>query len=90
MVARVAFSVATVVKPDILIVDEILSVGDFRFQEKCNERIYEMMQGNTTVILVSHQMEQIEKICKNVLWLDHGHVKMVGKMQEVCELYKNS
>ena len=49
-----------------------------------------MMQGNTTVILVSHQMEQIETICKNVLWLDHGHVKMVGKMQEVCELYKNS
>ena len=90
MVARVAFSVATVVKPDILIVDEILSVGDFRFQEKCNERIKEMMKGKTTVILVSHQMEQIEKMCDGVLWLDHGHVKMVGKTREVCDVYKNS
>ena len=90
MVARVAFSVATVVKPDILIVDEILAVGDFRFQEKCSKRIKELMQGKTTVILVSHQMEQIESMCDSVLWLDHGHVRMVGETQKVCEIYKNS
>ena len=88
MVARVAFAVATIVKPDILIVDEILSVGDFRFQEKCNERIKKLMQGDTTVIIVSHQLEEIEKICNNVLWLDHGHLKMVGETEKVCSAYK--
>lgn len=90
MVARVAFAVATAVKPDILIVDEILSVGDFRFQEKCNNKINEMILDNTTVILVSHQIEQIEKMCNNVLWLEKGSVKMVGSKNEVCYAYKNS
>ncbi len=90
MVARVAFSVATVVKPDILIVDEILSVGDFKFQEKCNQRINDMMQGDTTVILVSHQMDQIEKICNNVVWLESGHVKMIGETNQVCSAYYNT
>ncbi len=90
MVARVAFAVATVVKPDILIVDEILSVGDFKFQEKCNNRIKEMMQGNTTVILVSHQIEEVEKICNRVLWLEKGSVKMIGNVKDVCSAYKTS
>ncbi len=89
MVARVAFAVATIVKPDILIIDEILSVGDFKFQEKCNKRIEELMKGDTTVIIVSHNMEEIEKVCKNVLWLDHGHLKMVGETEKVCTAYKN-
>ena len=90
MVARVAFAVATIVKPDILIVDEILSVGDFRFQEKCNKRIKKLIQGDTTVIIVSHQLEEIEKICNNVLWLDHGHLKMIGETEKVCNAYKNA
>ena len=90
MVARVAFAVATVVKPDILIVDEILSVGDFKFQERCNVRIKELMEGNTTVILVSHQIEEVEKICNKVLWLEKGSVKMIGDVQEVCKSYKSS
>lgn len=89
MVARVAFAVATIVKPDILIIDEILSVGDFKFQEKCNKRIEELMKGDTTVIIVSHHMEEIEKVCNNVLWLDHGHLKMVGETEKVCTAYKN-
>ena len=90
MVARVAFSIATIVKPDILIVDEILSVGDFRFQKKCNNRIKSMMDSGTTVILVSHQLSQIEKLCRTVLWLEKGHVKIDGETDKVCYLYKNS
>lgn len=89
MVARLGFAIATVVTPDILIVDEILSVGDYLFQEKCERRIDEMMRGGTTVILVSHAITQIEKLCNRVLWLDHGKVKMCGPMEEVTEQYKN-
>lgn len=90
MVARVAFSVATIVKPDILIVDEILAVGDFQFQKKCTMRIKSMMASGVTVILVSHNIEQIEKLCKHVAWLDKGRIRMVGKVGEVCKQYKNS
>ncbi|MGI6114685.1 ABC transporter ATP-binding protein [Luoshenia tenuis] len=89
MVARLGFAIATVVTPDILIVDEILSVGDYLFQEKCERRIDEMMRGGTTVILVSHAIKQIEKLCNRVLWLDHGKVKMCGPMAEVTEQYKH-
>ena len=89
MVARVAFAIATMTKPDILIVDEILAVGDFHFQEKCEKRIAEMMSGGTTVIIVSHSLDQIERLCKHVMWLDHGNVKMIGDVDKVCEAYKN-
>ena len=71
MVARLAFAIATITKPDILIVDEILAVGDFLFQQKCEKRIREMMDRGTTVIIVSHTIEQIERLCKHVLWLEH-------------------
>lgn len=90
MVARVAFAIATITHPDILIVDEILSVGDFHFQEKCEARIQQMMSGGTTVIIVSHSIQQIEKLCNRVLWLDHGDMKMLGDMEAVCEAYKES
>lgn len=89
MVARLAFSIATLVKPEILIVDEILAVGDFLFQEKCEQRIQEMMSGGTTVLIVSHSIGQIERLCDRVMWLEKGHVKMIGKTAEVCEEYKN-
>ena len=75
MVARLAFAVATMTKPDILIADEILSVGDFLFQEKCEKRMAELLSGGTTVILVSHSIEQIERMCNKVAWLDHGHLR---------------
>jgi O-antigen export system ATP-binding protein rfbB len=88
MVARLGFSIATVVKPEILIVDEILSVGDFKFQLKSNEKIKEMFSSGTTVILVSHSIEQIEKLSTNVLWLEKGKVKRYGKAKEVCKEYK--
>lgn len=88
MIARLGFSIATLVKPDILIVDEILSVGDFLFQQKCEKRIDELMSGGTTVLMVSHSIEQIERLCNRVLWLDHGVAKMIGDTKTVCDLYK--
>lgn len=88
MVARLGFAIATIVRPDILIVDEILSVGDYKFQEKCEKRIQDMMSGGTTVIIVSHSIEQIEKLCTKVLWLEKGKMKMLGKTTPVCNAYK--
>lgn len=87
MMARLAFSVASVVNPEILIVDEILAVGDAAFQEKSRARMMEMMGGGTTVLFVSHNMEQIRQMCSRVVWLDHGTVKMSGPTQEVCDAY---
>lgn len=88
MYARLGFSIATAVQPDILIVDEVLSVGDFRFQEKCEKRIKEMIKDDVTIILVSHEMEMIEKLCNKVVWLDHGKVKKIGDTIPVCEAYR--
>lgn len=90
MVARIAFAIATITKPDILIADEILSVGDFLFQKKCEERMQKLMSGGTTVILVSHSIEQIERMCNKVAWLEHGKIKMNGPTQEVCDAYKKT
>lgn len=90
MVARIGFAIATMTTPDILIVDEILSVGDFKFQEKCEKRINEIMNSNTTVIIVSHSIEQIERLCKHCLWLEKGNIRMLGDVQEVCDAYKNT
>lgn len=89
MVARIGFAIATITKPDILIVDEILAVGDFKFQEKCERRINDMINGDTTVIIVSHSIEQIERLCKHCVWLEKGKLKMIGEANEVCNAYKN-
>ena len=89
MYARLGFSIATAVKPDILIVDEVLSVGDFRFQQKCEERISKMIKEGVTILLVSHDIGMIERLCNEVLWLDHGEMKKLGKTAEVCREYKN-
>lgn len=90
MIARLAFSIATVVEPEILIVDEILSVGDANFQEKSHKRMMELMSGGATVILVSHNLNQIRSMCSRVGWLDHGCLKMFGDAQTVCDAYENS
>lgn len=89
MMARLAFSVATVVNPQILIVDEILSVGDEAFQAKSRARMMELMGGGTTVLFVSHNIEQIREMCDRVLWLDSGEVKMLGDTDEICDIYSN-
>lgn len=88
MVARIGFAIATVTNPDILIVDEILAVGDFLFQKKCEERINRMMINGTTIIIVSHSIDQIERLCDRVLWLEKGKMKMIGETGEVCDAYK--
>lgn len=90
MVARLGFSIATIVEPNILIVDEILSVGDFKFQEKCNERINKMMENGTTIIIVSHSIEQIEEICDRALLIEHGKIIKLGDSKTVCEYFKNN
>lgn len=87
MLARLGFSIATIVKPEILIVDEILAVGDFLFQQKCENRISDMMSGGTTVLMVSHSTDQIRRMCDRAVWLDKGNVKMVGAANEVCGEY---
>lgn len=88
MLMRLAFSIATVIEPEILIVDEILAVGDENFQAKSRARMMELMEGGTTVLLVSHDMNQIREMCDKVVWLDGGGVKMMGPTQEVCDAYK--
>ena len=88
MVMRLAFSIASVVDPDLLIVDEILAVGDADFQEKSRRRMMELMSGGTTVLFVSHSIEQIREMCDRVLWLDHGEMKMLGETQAVCDAYE--
>lgn len=88
MVARLGFSIATQVKADILIVDEILAVGDFMFQQKCYKRMEEMLSGGTTLLFVSHDAEQVKKLCSRAIWLDHGHVMADGVAAKVCEEYR--
>ena len=88
MLMRLAFSIATVVEPEILIVDEILSVGDEAFQRKSHARMMELMSGGTTVLFVSHSMQQIRDMCNKVVWIEGGYVKMAGPTQEVCDAYK--
>lgn len=87
MVMRLAFSIATVVNPEILIVDEILAVGDENFQKKSYARMMELMSGGTTVLYVSHDMKQIKTMCNRVVWLEGGVVKMQGPTQMVCDAY---
>lgn len=88
MLMRLAFSIATVVEPEILIVDEVLAVGDERFQEKSKKRMMELMSGGTTVLFVSHNLDQIRQMCNRVVWLDRGKVRMIGETQEVCDAYQ--
>jgi len=87
MQARMAFSVATVVKPKILIVDEVLAVGDAAFKRKCETRIHEMLQNETTLLLVSHSNEMVERLCDKALWLRQGEAIMTGNAKEVCATY---
>lgn len=89
MVARIAFAIATVTDPDILIADEILSVGDYAFQEKCEKRMAELLAGGTTVIFVSHSIEQVKRMCNKATWLEKGKVIMTGDAETVCDAYSS-
>lgn len=90
MIVRLAFSIATVIEPEILIADEIMAVGDASFQEKSKKRMMELMGGGTTVLFVSHSLDQIREICDRAIWLDHGCVKMIGKTSLICDEYEKS
>lgn len=90
MTARLAFSIATIVDPEILIVDEILSVGDIAFQKKSEAKMKSMISGGTTVLFVSHSLVQIEKLCDRVVWLEHGQVKKIGPTEKICKEYYNT
>lgn len=88
MTSRLAFSIATIGKPDILIVDEVLAVGDSKFQQKCIDRIEEMMRMGTTVLFVSHSIEQVKMVCGKVVWLEHGKLRAYGDTKEICAQYE--
>lgn len=88
MKTRLAFSIATAVEPDILIADEILSVGDIKFRKKCSQKMSHMLKNGTTLLYVSHNLNSIRKQCQKAMWLDHGHVIMVGDSGEVCDAFE--
>ena len=87
MTAKLAFSIATIVNPEVLIVDEILSVGDIKFQEKSKNKMLEMIKGGTTVLYVSHSLASIEELCDRVIWLEHGEIVKMGDTKEICKEY---
>ena len=87
MKARLGFSIATMVKPDILIVDEILSVGDYKFRKKCEQRMQELLGGGTTLLYVSHNIDEVKRLCDHVIWIDHGKTRMIGETAAVCDAY---
>lgn len=89
MIARLGFAIATIIRAQILIVDEVLAVGDFKFQEKCKKKIAELLSGGTTLLLVSHSVEQVKELCNKAVWLDHGEMKAFGDTDEVCNMYHN-
>ena len=88
MVARLGFAIATEVRADVLIVDEVLAVGDFRFQEKCHRRMEEMMANGTTLLFVSHSTNQVRQLCKKAVWIRKGRIEMLGEANEVCDAYE--
>ena len=90
MAARLGFSIATVVKPDILIVDEVLSVGDWAFQQKCQSRMRKMLDDGVTLLYVSHDIESVKYLCDHALWLDKGINRMCGEVNDVCKAYMDS
>ncbi len=87
MRARLGFAIATMVKPDILIVDEILAVGDYKFRQKCEKRMRELLDGGTTLLYVSHSIDEVRRICDHALWIDKGVERMQGEVNEVCDAY---
>lgn len=90
MSARLGFAIATVTKPDILIVDEVLAVGDFAFQQKCHLRMEELLKDGTTLLFVSHSIEQVKQLCSKAIWLEKSELKAIGNVDDVAQLYMNT
>ncbi len=89
MRARLGFAIATMVRPDILIVDEVLAVGDYKFRQKCEKRMTEMLNGGTTLLFVSHSIDEVKRLCDHAIWLDKGKAVMQGEAETVCDAYMN-
>lgn len=87
MKARLGFAIATMVKPDILIVDEVLAVGDYKFRQKCEKRMKELLAGGTTLLYVSHNIAEVKRLCDHAIWIDKGDTRMIGEVNEVCDAY---
>lgn len=87
MKARLGFSVATMVRPEILIVDEILAVGDYKFRQKCEQRMTELLSGGTTLLYVSHSIDEVKRLCDHAIWIDKGSARMIGEVNQVCDAY---
>ena len=87
MKACLGFAIATMVKPDILVVDEVLAVGDYKFRQKCEKRMKELLSGGTTLLYVSHNIDEVKRLCDHVIWLDHGKPRMIGDVQDICDAY---
>ena len=87
MRARLGFSIATSVQPEILILDEVLSVGDVKFQEKSREKMESLMKGNITLLFVSHSVDQVKKFCDKAIWLHKGQIMTHGSAEDVCDIY---
>ena len=87
MQARLGFAIATAIIPDVLIVDEVLGVGDHKFQKKCHKRMQEIISSGATVLFVSHSIEQVSDICNRAIWIDGGKIVMDGEVNEVCDCY---
>lgn len=87
MKARLGFAVATIVNPDILIVDEVLAVGDAKFQQKCSRRMQQMLSGGTTLLFVSHNIESVRELCDHALWIEKGVTRACGDVESVCAQY---
>jgi len=90
MQARLGFSIATAWQPDILILDEVLSVGDVAFQEKCFERMEKFRDSGATVLMVSHGIDQVRELCQRALWLDQGEIQLMGTANDVCDAYQQA
>lgn len=90
MLVRLAFSIATAINPEILLVDEVLSVGDLSFQQKARQRMCEMMAKAQLIVLVSHDLDSLKKMCDQAVWMDHGRVRQVGPVTEVVAAYNQS
>lgn len=88
MRARLGFAIATMVQPDILIVDEVLSVGDMKFRQKCEKRMTEMLGGGTTLLYVSHNLSEVRRLCDHVVWIEKGDIRMIGETETVCDEYE--
>ena len=89
MRAKLGFAIATISEPEILLLDEVLSVGDGKFRKKSEKKIMDMMEGGTTVLFVSHSLQQVQRICNKAMILDQGRIKAFGDIDEVSAMYEN-